>query len=183
MTAALAHEEVPVGDPGGYYRSVLVRVPEGLAATLLGGRIPAVSLTSDRAVVVFGEEGEEMARLGGGRIEVNDASATWRVTATARGEPASTGWRAINDAQLTWLEPRARPVTTSRTTRSWRVPVSVDGAPAALTGETRWVAPQSATPTSPTRLYVIVGVGIATLALAVMQRWRGARRGVSQRER
>jgi hypothetical protein len=161
-----------------------VKVPADVRATLLPGPVPGISLTSVRKVVVFGERGEAMARVHAALIQVNQASATWRITATARGDEPGSGWRTLHEGQLSWLEPRAKPQPPDRRSRTWRVPISVDGKRTALVGETRWVPPGRTAPSSSAApLYGIVIVVVATIALALVQRRRSAASGVSQRER
>ena len=163
---------------------MLVTVPDGITATLLAGRMPAIAMTAARPVTIYGQRGEEMARVTPTTIEVNDASPTWRVTAESHGEPPGSGWRPLYDALFTWLEPRARVIEGARETHRWRVPVAVDGRRTEITGETRFGGPDSASdegpPVSP---YAVGAAALATGALVVLQLRRAtAKGGLSSRE-
>jgi hypothetical protein len=133
--------------------------PAGVVVQVLPGRLPGLRVEPPpgRTLLVRGADGEPYARLGPQGLEVNSASRTHVEDRAARGElvdPPAPGprWTPPDPSVTahTWLDARLRypedlppddvlrrgePVVLQR----WSVPVEVDGAPAALTGEVRWV--------------------------------------------
>lgn len=150
--------------PPGRFRAALTGKVDGLRAGVVDGSVPAVSITlpAGAAVVVLGEAGEPMVRIGPDGPEGNLASRTWLLTAASRGAPPNgpvgadvePRWESLGSGTtLTWLEPRARyagslpPQTVLDSGRTevvvrWTVPVELDGARVELSGTTSWV-PQS----------------------------------------
>ncbi|MDQ1403698.1 MAG: hypothetical protein QOG03_2014 [Actinomycetota bacterium] len=142
----------------GAFRTTILTQARGTQATTLPGRLPGIffRLSGARQVTLLGEGGEPFARIGPSGAEVNEASPTWAITAATRGSFSPSGavdpaaaprWRHESvQAQLTWLEPRARfardePTAPERAAVLvfWTVPVTVDGAADKITGTTSWV--------------------------------------------
>jgi hypothetical protein len=123
-------------------------VPGAMSADILQGRVPGISLQVRRGrVVVYGADSEVFATVTPTSASVNRASRTWREDRRMQGlrvdAPLPGGGR------LTWLDGRLRypsdtppPDVVSRASPSvvgrWRIKVSVDGAPAELTGPITW---------------------------------------------
>lgn len=189
--------------PPGAFRASLSAEVAGVRAGVVDGPVPAVSLAvpPGRTVVVFGEGGEPMARVGAGGPEANLASPTWRLTAASRGaapdgpigaaEPPR--WQSLGaGSTLTWLEPRARypePVPPRRVVRRgrrevvlrWSVPISVDERPTELAGTTEWVPERAAArggddaPAGPRAALAVASVAavlVATGASVLLRRRR-----------
>ncbi len=147
--------------PPGRFRAALTDEIDGVRGGVVEGTVPAVSIAvaSGRSLVVLGEGGEPMARVGPTGAEANVASPTWRLTAASGGAvPDGTvgvdelpRWQPLGPGStLTWLEPRARypdplpptPILRARRTtvvRTWKVPVELDGRSTELIGTTSWV--------------------------------------------
>lgn len=147
--------------PPGRFRAVLRASVDDLRAGVVDGTVPAVSVTAPagRTLVVLGEDGEPMVRLGPDGPEGNGASRTWLLTAASRGTPpdgpvgadVEPRWESLGGGTtLTWLEPRARyagalpPRSVLDSGRTevvvrWTVPIELDGAKVELVGTTSWV--------------------------------------------
>jgi hypothetical protein len=128
---------------------------------VVDGPVPAVSLVVEggQRVVVLGEQGEPMARIGEDGSEFNLASPTWMPTAAAGGDVpdgrvgagAPPRWEVAGPGRaLTWLEPRAlypqgvppaevleRGAPTLL--QEWVLPLEVDGERIELAGTTEWL--------------------------------------------
>jgi hypothetical protein len=133
--------------------------PEGLSVQALPGRLPGVFLSVPPGpdVLVQGRDGEPFLRITAAGVEVNTSSRTHVEDRQARGEqagpPAPTPTFELvgpGTRSYTWLDVRLRypqdlpPADVLRADRpsvvqEWQVPVSVAGAPAALTGDVTWV--------------------------------------------
>lgn len=129
--------------------------PPGVQAQVLQGRLPGLFLSAapGTSVTVLGADGEPFVELGP-VSRVNTASRTHVGDRQARGEAAGpaggrTVYAPLTGPSHSWLDARlaadgAVPDAVVRagrtaTLRRWEVPVVVDGRPAALGGEVRWV--------------------------------------------
>ncbi len=152
--------------PPGRFLAALTGQIDGLRAGVVDGTVPAVSITlpAGRALVVLGEAGEPMVRIGPDGPEGNLASRTWLLTAASRGAApegpvgadVEPRWESLGrGTTLTWLEPRARYAASlppqnvldsgrTEVVKRWTVPIELDGARVELSGTTSWV-PQSGT--------------------------------------
>jgi hypothetical protein len=183
--------------------------PQGLSVQALPGRLPGVFLSAPegRDVLVQGRDGEPFLRITDAGVEVNTRSRTHVEDRQARGQqvapPAPTPefeLVAPGSRSYTWLDARLRypqdlpPADVLRAdgpsvVQEWRVPASVDGAPAALTGDVTWVpeadaaqrvsgaaagAEEAGTPLLPYALGAGALLALAAAVLAV--RRRGAQR-------
>ncbi len=174
--------------PPGRFRSALTRQVEGIRAGVVDGTVPALSVTAPpgRSLVVLGEEGEPMVRVGPDGPEGNLASPTWLLTAASRGATpdgpvgadVEPRWESLGGGStLTWLEPRARYPESlppkavldsgeSEVVVRWNVPVDLDGERASFIGTTSWV-PQSGDGRTPVRngapIAIVAGVASAVL--------------------
>jgi hypothetical protein len=140
------HHEVP---PRGTYRyAVTSTPPDGLRAAVLGGLVPALSVqaTGSDVVTVTGAAGEPFVRLGPSGAEVNEASPSWSLTASARRQvpdgPVGAGeaprWRVVDRApRLTWLDERLTGTVGRRV--EWNVPIEVGGRRLSVSGTSTWV--------------------------------------------
>ena len=133
--------------------------PRGLSVQALPGRLPGVFLSVPPGpdVVVQGRDGEPFLRMTEAGVEVNTSSRTHVEDRQARGEqagpPAPTPTFELvapGSRSYTWLDARLRypqdlpPAEVLRAdgpavVQEWRVPVTVAGATAALTGDVAWV--------------------------------------------
>lgn len=187
--------------PPGRFRAVLTQQVEGVRAGVVDGTVPAVSLTvpSGRTLVVLGEEGEPMVRVGADGPEGNLASPTWLLTAASRGTTPNgpvgadvvPRWESLGGGStLTWLEPRARypdslppkAVLDSGETEvvvRWELPVDLDGERASLSGTTSWV-PQSGDEPRPDfgGAPIAIAVGVASAAFTAILLLRNRRRSL-----
>ncbi len=138
--------------------------PAALTVQALPGRLPGVFLAAPAGVdvAVAGRDGEPFLRITDAGVEVNERSRTHVEDRQARGqvaEPPSTtpAFRLVAPGarSYTWLDARLRypddlpPEPALRAdgptrVEQWRVPVQVDGRPAALTGAISWVPEASA---------------------------------------
>jgi hypothetical protein len=135
--------------------------PDALAGVtvqvLQSSKLPGLFLTNGdtREFTVLGRDGEPFARFGPRGLEVNAVSRTRVEDQLARGADAGPPaaeprFELLGGTRLSWLDARLRwkdaappdealrrdePTVLGR----WEVPVEVDGARVALTGEIRWV--------------------------------------------
>ena len=181
--------------PAGQWVPEVSDYPDGINVSVAAGRVPALLLTlnDDMAVVVEGEDGEPMIRMTSGRVEVNDASPTWSLTGrgtdgfTFAVDATGEAWRLASlGRSLTWLEPRATPPPRGTAPVRWRIPVAIDGEPAQIVGETRFV-PADATATGPVPMrrnevwkiaaVIVLGLGLASMVAGFLTlRWLEKRR-------
>jgi hypothetical protein len=150
-----------------YRLSVDTQLPGVHAEVLDGDRALRLRLTSAAHVVVLGDLGEPMLRLGGG-VWVNESSPTAQanrlITQTGRG------WRRLAGGDsFAWHEHRLAPPpydggTTGPVAR-WTVPVVVDGHRTSLSGRFWRVA-------RPRAWLWLAAVGVAAAAAAAIVRLR-----------
>ena len=179
--------------------------PGGLQVQTLPGRLPGVFLSApqDVPVAVEGRDGEPFLRITSAGVEVNTRSRTHVEDRQARGEvagpPSPTPvFELVAPGALsyTWLDARLRypedlpPADVLRAgeptvVQEWEVPVEVEGAPAALTGEVTWVPEADAAarvgatvagrPERSVLPYAVAGGAALALVLAVLVARRGRR--------
>jgi len=174
--------------PAGSFRHEITSQIEGVEASVLDGKVPAIFL---RAVgeapdlTLLGIDGELFVRLGPGGAEVNEASPTWALSARSRGGfmpdgPIGPGtqprWRRENSAaQLTWLEPRAVPDSEGEDV-AWSVPGRAGAESASLRGRSIWV-PADNSQAGAARLPWVNIAGLAGLVVLLGLAARWTRRG------
>lgn len=145
--------------PPGAFETKVLKFPDGLPVTALGGgAVPLLAASIGRSVdvpiTIIGEQGEPMARLSSRVIEVNESSPTYVFTAESKGGYRRNGPVGAGEAprwspmgaknQFSWLERRAQIVTPDGTgtpgqEQRWTVPVLVGDTAGAIEGVTTWV--------------------------------------------
>lgn len=165
----------------GQFDDTVTTLPSGLTASVLQGRLPGLFVTVSAPMTVLGRDGEPFLRSDGRALSVNTASRTYVEDKQARGigvgPPApAPRWRPVGGAAYTWLDDRLRyasaapPAAALRqqgpsVVGSWRVPVLVGGATAAIAGRVRWVPSEGALPSSRRGRGPLLAAAVAVLAL------------------
>ena len=165
--------------PAGRFRHEITSHIDGIEASVLDGKVPAIFLRAISAapdLTLLGTEGEPFIRLSAGGAEVNEASPTWALTARSRGGFVPKGpigggtqprWRQENSAaQLTWLEPRAVPGTEGEDL-AWSVPGRLGSEPVSLRGRSIWVPADSEIPESGGLDWTVAGITAAAMLLVL----------------
>ncbi|MGH2688102.1 MAG: hypothetical protein ACRDKW_04750, partial [Actinomycetota bacterium] len=154
----------------------------GVRVSVLQGVVPGILLESGSSapVVVGGREGEPFLRIGPQGVSANRRSPTFQEVAQLTGQEvtgeagasAEPDWQEVAAGNRhAWLEPRAvLPERVEGAVSTWSIPLTVDGRPAEIRGETRFVtaparaAPQEQEAGAP---WLLVGAGgIAAAAVA-----------------
>jgi hypothetical protein len=153
----------------------------GISASVVGGdQKLRLRVDAPHVVVVLGALGEPFLRFDGTGVAVNDRSPQTVAARLARSTThpvfspgAAPGWRRVSGSRaFAWHENRVRPAGaqpasgTARPVGPWRVPLLVDGRPAAV-GGVAWYAPPP--PLWPWSIPVAV-VLVGSLAAARSQR-------------
>lgn len=194
----------------GSYTVTADAAPQGLTVQALPGTLPGLFVSDPGAVplTVMGRDGEPFLRFGSQGVEVNVHSRTHVEDRQARGDgtagPVSTVPRfalvAPGASSHTWLDGRLRypadlpsdavaRASAPTVVRRWRVPVSLAGRPAALTGRLSWI-PQNAAaaavrsrgvappPDRPLLPLALAGAGgLVVVAAVIVLRLRRSRAG------
>ncbi|MEP9365440.1 hypothetical protein ABLE68_20905 [Nocardioides sp. CN2-186] len=146
MTAAgpaSAHTQV---NTDRHLRSVVVSAPPGLDVTVADDG-SAITLTTTRQVSVEGYQGERFLTLGAGPT-TQDTSLTW--------SDHRTSWHGSDLPQDVVDAPDEDHVV-----GAWSIPVTVDGTPAEIAGEIRWVAVRDSVALTVTACLGVLAVGLA----------------------
>ena len=179
----------------GTFRSRVTDTPDGVTVDTLDGRVPGLFVRWNGAgtLAVQGMEGEAFARLSAAGAEVNRNSTTWREDQALRGREiefataAGESWASRGkEAALAWLDRRLAYTpgvvpddvlsrTEPTTMVEWDVPVTIDGRPATISGETAW---HPLAPDEPTSWagYAAAAAGVAAVLAVVFVTARGRRR-------
>ncbi len=180
----------------GAFTSEITKQIPGAEASILPGRLPGIFLrvTGSETVTLYSNDDQPFARVEPKGAEVNEASPTWALTASAKtGQPpkADVGpgvaprWRKLTAAaQLAWLErraqyPREEPpadvLEAGRTevVRRWSVPARVGDERLAIEGTTSWVPSHAGAKTgSFPSAWVILSLAVLVLAGLLPYIWR-----------
>jgi hypothetical protein len=160
----------------------------GVQVSVLQGVVPGILLesSSGQPVIVGGREGEPFLRIGPQDVAANRRSPTHREVAQLTGldvtEAPSPGaepdWQQVAaGSRYAWLEPRAvLPESVQGAVTTWTIPLTVDGSPVALKGETRFTPAATPAPvqtSGPAWLLLAAGgVAAAAVAFVVVRRVR-----------
>ncbi|HEX5740460.1 MAG TPA: hypothetical protein VFY17_02770 [Pilimelia sp.] len=171
---ARAHsDEAPGGSDVRVRVTALTPAVAGVTVTAVEAGV-RLQLTnrSGRTVEVRGDAGEPFLRVGPGGVFENAASPTTHRNRTLAGAPvpadadaaAPPRWRRVADGRTArWHDSRARwpeGVPAGGPARPWSLPLTVDGAPVALTGTVQALTP----PAGPAWwLAALVGTGLVAL--------------------
>lgn len=153
----------------------------GVRVSVLQGPVPGILLESSSSapVVVGGREAEPFLRIGPQSVAANRRSPTFQEVAQLTGQAvtveagasAEPDWQEVAAGNRhAWLEPRAvLPERVEGAVATWTIPLTVDGRPAEIEGETRFVAAGApSTPRDEAGVpWLLVGAGgVATGVLA-----------------
>ncbi len=168
------------GSPTNYRTMVTAIRPAlpSLAVTLgLGGQWVRVTNQGAAAIVILGYRGEPFLRLAQHRVQVNELSSTAAETGQTRGTPAPTGpaaqprWVQLREGDsATWTDARIDPSSpgeSARASRSWELPLVVDGQQVTVAGTRDRLPPPSPWPW-------VAALGLLTAAVAAigwMRNW------------
>lgn len=138
----------------GGFRTTVDPPPEGLTAAIGQGAVPALLLrvAEGASATVEGVDKVPFLRLDSGGAYANSRSRTFRENPKFAVFPVDRdGWARVGEpGSVTWQDPRLAyeadrpPAVVARAERTaelgrWRIPVTVDGRAAALTGRIEWV--------------------------------------------
>ncbi len=138
----------------GGFRTSVDPTPEGLIAAIGQGLVPAMLLrvAEGSSATVEGADGVPFLRLNSGGAYANTRSRTFRENPRFADFPLGRdGWARVGEpGSVTWQDPRLAyaadrpPTVVARAERTadlgaWRIPVTIDGRAAALTGRIEWV--------------------------------------------
>ncbi|MGQ0465311.1 MAG: hypothetical protein ACT4QG_08310 [Sporichthyaceae bacterium] len=177
----------------GSFQATLEPQPDGLNAGIGQGLVPAVLLrvADGSSATVEGGDGVPFLRLEASGAFANTASRTFRENPRfADFAVGRDGWARVGEpGSVTWLDPRLAyaadrpPAVVERAERiadlgAWRIPVTVDGRPGALTGRIQWVPAG----TNPLRtngnehrwLWPVLGLSAVLVVVLVARRRRSA---------
>ncbi len=170
----------------GAFRTVVTDQVEGAEATVLAGTLPGIFLrvTGDETLTLLEEGDVPFARIGPEGAEVNETSATWSLTASARSGAAPAGdvgtraaprWKRIApDPFLGWLEPRTRyqaeeppravlEAGREQVVHRWSIPVRIGDERHMLAGTTSWVPAHPQAASGPVVAILVAAVALLTL--------------------